>query len=516
MRIAIIGNGIVANMGALYFRRRLPESVEVVVIGPDDRSGLPLVGESTTEITGNFLENQLGLREYLHQNHLPKYALTYYFKLNPDDPCDRTYSVHGTESLPETLPPGENGAPPTPISWQLNRWTFDRDLKQMVAENDGIRRIKGLVTDIEIDGQSGHTLQIAGSDGDSQTLTADWVIDATGRKRLLGKKLGLTVRPAGQRDCFWFWVADFDRSLLSQLHVLGPQPPAPGEPGHYDRYYTTHHFMGQGNWIWMIPIKAEDNSELISVGFVSHPDHFKGEVKSVDSFMDYVSGVHPVVTDLVKSGRIVDTQTLRHYHYVTSKVYSPDRWAIVGDAAFAPDPLFSNGLAFCVLQLEQLGQMIDQDCAGTLTPEFVDRLGSAFMVPVLSSQGTITNWYPTMHDPLLSSMRIRWIETVYFYMFLPLVANHCHFDPERMRMWKALEFRDSRSVYDIPPALLEARAMVGAPAPEHFIYKGEDKVNPQALDYLEDVRRLSDQIATGRDILSRYQEMAKARLVSQG
>lgn len=58
--------------------------------------------------------------------------------------------------------------------------------------------------------------------------------------------------------------------------------------------------------------------------------------------------------------------------------------------------------------------------------------------------------------------------------------------------------------------------MVGAPAPEHFIYKGEDKVNPQALDYLEDVRRLSDQIATGRDILSRYQEMAKARLVSQG
>jgi len=63
MRIAMIGNGVVSNMGALYFKKILPESTEVVIIGPDDRSGLPLVGESIIEITGNFLETQLGLKE---------------------------------------------------------------------------------------------------------------------------------------------------------------------------------------------------------------------------------------------------------------------------------------------------------------------------------------------------------------------------------------------------------------------------------------------------------------------
>ena len=33
MRIAIIGNGIVANLAALYFNKRLPESTEIVLIG---------------------------------------------------------------------------------------------------------------------------------------------------------------------------------------------------------------------------------------------------------------------------------------------------------------------------------------------------------------------------------------------------------------------------------------------------------------------------------------------------
>ncbi len=507
MRIAMIGNGIVANMAALYFRNRLPKPVEIVLIGPDERGGLPLVGESIIEITANFLETYLGLEEYLRDNHLPKHALTYYFKLNPDDPEDRTYSVHGTESLPN--PEGLEGAPG---SWQLNRARFDDHLRKMVAEDESIERINGRVTDVQIDSEAGHTLEIKEASGEERTLKVDWVIDASGRNRLLGKKLDLIIRPEGQRDCFWFRLADFDRSLLQELNALGPKPPAEGEPRHYDRYLTTHHFMGHGNWIWMIPLRTEDNSELMSIGFVSHPDHYKHDVRSIDSFIEQVSKVHPIVTDFVKSGRVVDTNLLRRYHYVTNPVYSPDRWGIVGDAAFAPDPLFSNGLAFVTLQLEQLGMLIAEDYAGRHSAEFVEKLANHFLGPVLSSQTTISNWYATMDDAYLSSIRINWIETVYFYLFLPLVTNHCHFEPKRLKLWRALQIRQDDNPFDIPKELIEARNRVAQPLPDHFVYKGDEKLNPKARTPVTDINDLYDQLEAGSKVLAGYTKDLLARI----
>ena len=514
MRVAIIGNGILGNLGALYFKKRLPEEVEVVLIGPEDRGGLPLVGESTIEITAQFLEGQLGLGEYLCRNHYPKFGLTYYFKLDPDNPDDRTYSVHCNQRGPSNYLPLESWQGPMvrPLSWLLNRFTFDRDMRKMVDEHGGIERIKGLVTDITLNGKDGHNLKIKETDGNICRLKADWVIDGTGRNRLLAKKLGLVIKPEGQRDCFWFWLADFDRSLLKNLNALGPQPPALGEPFHYDRYYTTHHFMGRGNWIWMIPIKAEDDTELISIGFVSHHDVYKNDVRSVEDFMEQVSKVHPVVTDFVKSGRVVDTAILRRYHYVVSKVYSPERWGIVGDAAFAPDPLFSNGLAFGTLQLEQLGEMIAQDYEGELDPEYVNSLSDALMAPILASQTAISKWYYSMHDPFLSSLRLTWIEFTYFYLLLPLVVNRCHYQLDRMKYWKAVQFRQDQNPFEIPSALLAARSLFDHPTAEHFIYKGIEKVNLKALDKVENIGEIMVQVKEGSFLLNEYTKEVVGRV----
>jgi flavin-dependent dehydrogenase len=391
-----------------------------------------------------------------------------------------------------------------PPSWQLNRETFDRDVRAMVAEDPAVKRIKGLVTDVRLNHGNGHQLVIRDGDGNTDIREADWIIDATGRKQLLARKLNLVTKPEGQRDCFWFRLADFDRSILRNLDALGPAPPAEGEPYHHDRYYTTHHFMGQGNWIWMIPLKAEDESELMSIGLVSRPDVYGQDVSSVDGFIEQVSKLHPVVAEFVKSGRVVDTNQLRSYHYVSSPVYSADRWGIVGDAAFAPDPMFSNGLAFCTIQLEQLGQLIADDCEGALTEEFANALSEAFMAPVLASQTAITNWYKSMGDAYLSSLRLTWIEFAYFYMLLPLVINRCHYDPERLRFWKILQLGLSENGFEIPQELLDARALFDKPTAEHFLYKGEEKVNLRALDRVDDPMEIQQQIIEGGMLRKRY------------
>lgn len=517
MKIALIGNGILANLGAMHLRKKFADKLDITLIGPDSREGLPVVGESIIEITTRFLEEHLGMTDYLMKHHLPKYALTYYFKLDPDDPSDRTYAVHCNERAPDHLRQidGWSGPMDQPPSWLINREVFDRDIREMVGSDPGINRIDGHVRDVQIESGQKHILSVETIEGAKQEVVADWVIDLSGRKQVLARKMNNIIRPEGQRDCFWFRVKDFDRDILKKINALGPMPPGPGEPYHYDRYYSTHHFMGRGNWIWMIPMKGEDGGDLMSIGFVSHPDHFDGEVKDISTFLDQVDRTHPVISDLVRSGDVVDTNLLKRYHYVVSPMYSADRWAIVGDAAYAPDPLFSNGLAFGTIQWEQIGEMIKQDMAGTLTLEFVKTMADAFLGPVLATQTAISNWYASMHDPVLSAIRLNWIEISYFYMLLPLVVNRCHYDPERLNLWQLLQNTSEIHPFDISAELIEARAALGKSTPEHFVYMGKEKVNPRALEILSDLRGIYEQGAEGgkvrnaytRQILDRIQEV---------
>ncbi len=513
MRVVIMGNGILGNLGALYLRKRLPEAVEVVIVGPPSRGGLPVVGESTIEITARFLEEQLGLGQYLRKTHYPKFALTYYFKLDPDNPDDRRYSVHCNERAPSDLEdlPGWEGPMARPPSWQLNRTVFDRDIQTMVSEHPGIERIEGLVSGVALDGESGHELTIEEMGGGERRLEANWIVDGTGREQVLPRKLDLVQRPTtGQRDCFWFRLADFDRDLLKELDALGPMPPAEGEDYHYDRYYSTHHFMGRGNWIWMIPMRTADDSELISIGICSRPDVYEHEVKSMDDFLEHVGNAHPVITDLIKTGTVVDTNRLRNYRYVLSQAYSADRWCVLGDAAFAPDPLFSNGLAFGTIQLEQIGEMIARDCEGQHSPEYIEALDKAFWAPVIASQTAITNWYTTMHDAYLCSLRLNWIEIAYFYMLLPMVVNRCHYDPDRMALWEIL--RLSNQPFELPKALLDRRARFDVPTPEHFLYRGKEKVNLKALHQADNLKDVQSQIAEGGELRSAYTRDVLARI----
>lgn len=505
MKIALIGNGLLANTAALFFKKQFPD-VELLVIGPRDRGGLPIVGESIIEITGLFMENHLGLADYFMKNHLPKYALTYYFKLNPEDPTDRTYSVHCNERGTDDIAPlpGWNGPMDRPASWLLNRDVFDRDLKKMVDDKKGIQRIYGTVTEFDLNSGKQHRLKINEESGTQTEIFVDWAIDCTGRKQIFARKMNLVVKPEGQRDCFWFRVEGFDRNILKNINALGPQPPAEGEAYHYDRYYSTHHFLGKGFWIWMIPMKGENGKDLMSIGFTSHPDHCVVDIKDIESFLAYVSTVHPVVTDLVKTGKIVDSNFMKKYHYVTSQVYSADRWAIVGDAAFAPDPLFSNGIAFGTIMLEQIAEMIRQDINGTFDQQLVDTLSKAFAGPVLASQTTISNWYKTMHDPFLSALRLNTIEIAYFYILLPMVANHCHYDPKMIQAWQILQLSPSESAFEISNKLLEARKLIDKIKPEHFVYYGKKKVNRNALKKVSSQKELKDQMLEGVHLLDEY------------
>ena len=242
--VLIMGNGIVGNLAAAWFTRHMP-ALHVKVVGPAART-LPIVGESLVEFSTQLLQ-EVGLGRHLVEEQLPKHGLTFYYKLDPTAPADPRYVVDAVSSNP-----------PLP-SFLVNRFTLDDALRQRNRAN-GVEHVDGKVVRVELGAGARHGVTVRNSDGTVRTHTARWVIDATGRRRLLARQLRLGGSVPHQRSAFWFRLADFDASILDRIDAVASDTRRP------DAYYAAHHFFGRGNWVWLLPVRADRSRQMMSVG----------------------------------------------------------------------------------------------------------------------------------------------------------------------------------------------------------------------------------------------------------
>src|SRR5271168_3801755 len=174
--ILVMGGGGTGQLAAGYLHKRFPKLKVAVVEGP--HKNRPIVGESLVEVTVDFLF-ELGLGHYLVEKHYPKYGLTYYFKPDIDHPADRTYIVDEAPTVPPLL------------SFQVNRFTFDREVRERNREN-GIQMVDGTVVGVKVrNGEGSHTVTVQDPAQQEYPVRARWLIDATGRNRVLAKLLQL-------------------------------------------------------------------------------------------------------------------------------------------------------------------------------------------------------------------------------------------------------------------------------------------------------------------------------------
>jgi flavin-dependent dehydrogenase len=403
--VLVLGSSIAGLMAATWLKRQLP-GLAITVIGPrvgDEKR--PIVGESLVEPAILFFI-ELGMEGYLSTRHELKNGLTFYHKLAPDDPNDRRYSVHAPmEKLHHR-------------SRQLHRPAFDIELGR-VAAGLGVEFIEGRVTKADI-GHNGERHRVRGEGFD---IEAPFIIDATGRKRVVGNQVTDYHRPeTGQRSAFWFRLAEFE-PLLPRMDLSFRRP------SDYDPWLATHHFMGKGNWIWGIPLRDDDGEPLLSMGITWRPDVFEGDIRSLDDFLAYVDGEHPALGELVRSGRIVDIQRYRNYLYKAKQVYSDDGWFLIGDAARTVDPLYSTGLSMTVVQVQQIAEIIRRRRGRGISADEIDSLQGLWMQIADMRQGDVTDQYCTMNDPLQACMRRYWNICGWFNGILPLWFNGYFIDP---------------------------------------------------------------------------------------
>jgi flavin-dependent dehydrogenase len=397
-RLVVIGSSLSGGLAACYLKLRFPDCEVISIQKPNAK--FPIVGESLTEFS-TLLFHEIGLGSYLEEQHFHKYGLTFHFKEKIDDPTDYTYATHEATRIP-----------PMPSN-QINRFTLAVRLKERAKEL-GVEMIDGIVTDVSIREDGPHQIVYTADGGDPVGVETNWIVDASGRNRFLAKKLGLKRTSQFQRSSFWFRLEGFDKGILRRMEQVKT-------PHHcFDPYYVTHHFFGQHNWMWAIPMRSDrPDCDLISIGIVYRPDLYKREISSVDAFLSEVAAEHPVVAELVGSGKIVDTNIFRNYFYETKQSYSRRGWFIIGDAGDTVDPLYSTGISMTSIQIKQVAAIIEADRNGTLSEEFVNDLEGLYKTIRDSLQYEISRLFEVMGDPFQAHLRMHCASAFYFYFLLP-------------------------------------------------------------------------------------------------
>ena len=407
--VLVMGGGATGQLAAAYLRMRFPNLKVAVVEGP--HKNRPIVGESFVEITIDFLL-ELGLGAYLVEKHYPKYGLTYYFKPDIDDPADRTYVVDEAPTVPPML------------SFQANRFTLDREVRERNVAN-GVHLIDGTVAGVNLNAGDGlHTVTVQDPAQQRYEFRARWLIDASGRNRVLAKLLQLHEPVHEQKNVFWFRLTNFDAGILDRIRAVKKQNRA------FVPYFATHHFFGKGNWIWCIPMRSPDNLSLISIGITYRKDCYPyGEVRTMEQFLQRVGREHEVIVELVRSGTVADTNFYSSYMWECRQRYSPDRWYIIGDAGDTVDPLYSVGMALSTVQIRQIAAIIERDSHGFDTAEFTKDLDTAITTLQRAVTRDTTQLYECMQDAYQCHLRVHLAVTEIFHLALPLLMNDYYWDP---------------------------------------------------------------------------------------
>lgn len=356
--VAICGGGFAGLLLARQLRRDHPE-VSVTVI---DRLARPLpdgafkVGESTVELAAYYMRDMLGLADYLDRAHLRKLGLRFFFPA-PEG------SDGSLASRPETGLANFASVP----AHQIDRGRLEHDLRGII-EADGATLIEGArIRRIAVaEGDAPHEVTFQKDGQAPQTISARWVVDATGRKLTLQRQLGLTRRREADHNAVWFRVA-------GELRI-DDMVPADNAAWHDRvpegrRWYSTNHLVGQGYWVWIIPLSTGKTS----IGLVADQTYHPLETfQTRDKAMEWLQAHEPEFAAHLKGYEMLDFAAMKNYSHSSSRVFSADRWACTGDAGVFADPMYSPGTDLIAFANCCISWMVGEDSAGRLTPEKVE------------------------------------------------------------------------------------------------------------------------------------------------
>ena len=400
--VLILGGGLAGLTLALQLRRQDP-ALRITIL---ERRSHPVaeathkVGESTVEIGARYFSSVLGLREHLDEQQIRKFGFRFFFS-------DGRSDVDACTEL------GVRSLLPTP-SWQIDRGRFENFLGDRVRGLGIEFRDGTVVRTINVgEGESPHEVSFA-ADGGEHTLSARWLVDASGRVGLLKRKLGLAESNDHDTNAVWWrvdgivdpaeWSEDAD--WLQRC-----DPP--------ERWRSTNHMCGPGYWLWLIPLASGAHSVGIVCDAKMHPlETMNTHAKA----MQWLRRHQPRVAASLDSGEhaVKDFLFLRHFSHGCKQLFSSDRWAITGDAGLFLDPFYSPGSDYIAIANTFICDLVARDRAGGPVSPWAgiyQQLYRSFydsMLPIYQGQ------YALFGDARVMPVKVIWDYTYYWALLAPL------------------------------------------------------------------------------------------------
>ncbi|TMK34499.1 MAG: dehydrogenase [Actinobacteria bacterium] len=405
--VAILGGGLAGLTLALQLKRQRPETSIFVAEkrpGPAPEAAFK-VGESTVEISADYFARVCDMKDHIEQDELFKAGLRFFFPAG--DNSDITQRVEW----------GDSAFAPVP-TYQLDRGRFENELARRNVEA-GIDLVQGaFVDEVELDGdQHSVTIVQGGPGGDRSTITARWVVDAAGRSFILRNKLGLAKDVEHDINSAWWRVGNglvdheewgaHDETWMARMERPGI------------RRYSTTHLAGEGYWVWLIPLASNSHS----IGIVADPRFHPFErISTFEAALDWLHEFEPQLAKAMEERKddIQDFLKIEKFSHGCERVFSPQRWAMVGEAGVFIDPLYSPGSDYIAMANTYVGDLIKRDLGGediTARAEGYNR-GFLFLFD-LALTHVWTNHYQYFGDAEVFAAKVTYDYVVYWGVNAP-------------------------------------------------------------------------------------------------
>jgi flavin-dependent dehydrogenase len=398
--VVVLGGAFSGAATAILLRREAP-ALRVLIVEKAPRFD-EKVGEATTEMSALFLTRRLGCWEHLEREQLPKEALRYWFS---------NARVRGHADASETGAFHRSAVP----SFQLRRDALDEHLlRTAVAEGAGCWR-PARARDVAL-GDFAHTVTVERAEGPVD-VRCRWLLDATGRATLLGRRLGLIDRndahPIAAVWARWTDVRHVD-DLAAREH------PALARRSVASRRLATNHYMGHGYWVWVIPLGNGETS--IGVVFDKRLVRLHESRAREADYRAFLDGI-PALAELIKGAtlRRDDLRFYAHLPYVTRQYMGPG-WALLGDAAAFLDPYYSPGLDHAAFTAEATAEIVRLDAAGEdVRPRIAEHNATFLRSYHRFFRSVYQDKYVYMGEQDLLSAAFL-LDTVQYYLFVVIPA----------------------------------------------------------------------------------------------
>ncbi|MEX1257210.1 MAG: NAD(P)/FAD-dependent oxidoreductase [Gemmatimonadota bacterium] len=320
--VAIVGGGPAGSTTATYLAQA---GIDCVVL-ERETFPRPHVGESLVPSTTRILR-EIGFLEQMEANGFPrKYGAAWttphglraydhdWEGIAPSDQVDVRFDEVTQEGVGQSY------------TYHVDRGKFDHLLLQHAAnagaevgEGEAVTAIEFLDEGVRVRSNTGR--------GPKQ-VTARMVVDASGRRTLLGNQLRLRVQdPVFDQYALHTWFEGYDRG-----------------GGEKADYIWIHFLPVSNSWIWQIPI----TDAITSFGVVTQKRNFKAAKDSLDEFFWKCVEQRPDLHEKLRaSHQLRPFKPEGDYSYAMKRI-AGDRFVLVGDAARFVDPIFSSGVSIAL------------------------------------------------------------------------------------------------------------------------------------------------------------------------